>query len=90
MPQGEADPCLPFYGRSPYTSYRKLVKEDPTAPSKDVINAIRYNGIATMKKKTQLGQSQGGGVMIWELSQDTSGQDSLFRAITEVVGHKAE
>ena len=76
---------LPFYGRTPYVSYRKLVAQDPTAPTKDVIGKVRYNGIATMQKKTQLGLTQGAGVMIWELSQDAKGHDSLLKAISEVI-----
>ena len=80
---------LPFYGRSPYSSYRQLVRKDPTAPSKDVIGEVRYNGLATMKKKTLLALSKGAGVMIWELSQDVEGKDSLLGAITEVIPVKS-
>ena len=65
------------------------MKKDPTAPSKDVINSIRYNGIATMKKKTQLGMTQAAGVMIWELSQDTNSQESLLRAIADAIHQKS-
>ena len=79
---------LPFYGRSPYRSYRDLIKEDPTAPTKDVIGEIRYNGLATMRKKTLLGMESCGGVMIWELSQDAEGKNSLLRAISEVIAEK--
>ena len=80
---------LPFYGRSPYRSYRDLVVEDPTAPTKDVLKEIRYNGIATMRRKTQLGIERCGGVMIWELSQDVEGENSLLGAISEVIAEKA-
>ena len=76
---------LPFYGRSPYKAYRELVIADPTAPSKDVIGDIRYNGIATMQQKTQLGLKRAGGVMIWELSQDTQGEHSLLQAIHQTI-----
>ncbi|MGK0185907.1 MAG: GH18 family chitinase [Verrucomicrobiales bacterium] len=79
---------LPFYGRSPYKSYRNLVEEDPKASTKDVIGEIRYNGIATMQKKTRLGMEKGGGVMIWELSQDVKGKDSLLSTVSNVIAAK--
>lgn len=79
---------LPFYGRAPYVSYRKLVAQDPTAPTKDVIGKFRYNGVASMWKKTELALEYAAGVMIWELSQDTNGKDSLLRAISEAVTGK--
>ncbi|MCB1095014.1 MAG: right-handed parallel beta-helix repeat-containing protein [Verrucomicrobiae bacterium] len=80
---------LPFYGRSPYRAYRDLVRDDPTAPGKDALGEIRYNGIATMQKKTRLAMEKGGGIMIWELSQDVEGNDSLLKAVTEVIRAKA-
>ncbi|MCH1503844.1 MAG: glycosyl hydrolase family 18 protein [Verrucomicrobiales bacterium] len=76
---------LPFYGRSPYVSYRNLLAQDATAQTKDVIGKVRYNGIATIKKKTELAHAQAAGVMIWELSQDTTGDKSLLKAIDAMI-----
>lgn len=42
---------------------------------------ISYNGIPTIQAKTQLAMDQGSGVMIWDLSQDASGSNSLLAAI---------
>jgi GH18 family chitinase len=72
---------VPFYGRDPYTSYADLCKADASAPTKDQVGNIYYNGIPTMQKKTQLAADSGGGIMIWELSQDVSGANSLLKAI---------
>ena len=80
---------LPFYGRSPYRGYRDLVRQDASAPSKDIIGGIRYNGIATIKKKTRLALEKCGGVMIWELSQDVEGKDSLLSAVSEVINERS-
>lgn len=42
---------------------------------------ITYNGIPTIQAKTQLAMDQGSGVMVWDLSQDASGSNSLLAAI---------
>ncbi|WP_224369205.1 glycosyl hydrolase family 18 protein [Hyalangium versicolor] len=77
----------PFYGRSPSTAltYAQLVAMDSQAPYKDNVGDVYYNGIATIQAKAKLGSQQGGGIMIWELSQDTQNDTSLLRAIYQVV-----
>jgi hypothetical protein len=55
----------------------------------DQVNDIYYNGIPTIKAKTQLAIDKVAGVMIWEIGQDAFGvnkQYSLLRAIDELVG----
>jgi chitinase len=81
LPAKKAILGLPFYGTQPYTAYKDLVARDPTAPTKDAVGTIHYNGVDTIKRKTALGSSRGGGLMIWELTQDTSDASSLLRAI---------
>ena len=44
-----------------------------------------YNGPATIRRKTELALQLAGGIMIWELSQDARGSDSLLRVIGETV-----
>jgi GH18 family chitinase len=76
---------VPFYGRgsnfAEAMTYRDIVAADPDAPQKDISNGMHYNGLATMKRKADLALVKGGGVMIWELSQDTSDATSLLAAI---------
>jgi len=48
---------------------------------------ITYNGIPTIKAKTRLAMQQGSGVMIWELSQDATGANSLLAAIRAEIGN---
>ena len=74
---------VPFFGRSPAKKYKDLVAYDQTAPQKDKIGSIRYNGIPTIQAKTKLAQDQAGGIMIWELTGDTSDDTSLLKAIFE-------
>src|SRR6266511_3188412 len=40
-----------------------------------------YNGVPTIKRKTQWAMTNAGGMMNWELSQDTTGSTSLVTAI---------
>ncbi|HEY0711276.1 MAG TPA: glycosyl hydrolase family 18 protein [Polyangia bacterium] len=83
LPKEKAILGVPFYGKKPFTAYRKLVARDPEAPKKDQVGEIRYNGIATIKRKTALARAEGGGIMIWELSDDTHDGTSLLKAISE-------
>jgi hypothetical protein len=76
---------LPFYARPGFASYASLLSQgaDPYA---DVFNGAYYNGITTIKQKTNLAFDRSlGGVMFWELSQDVNNQYSLVSAIKEVV-----
>lgn len=81
---------VPFYGYS-YTSagamdwnsaasYRYILSKDFSAKHKDFSNGYAYNGEDTIKKKAELSK-QYGGIMIWELSQDADGANSLLKVI---------
>jgi chitinase len=74
---------VPFYGKLPSTPYRQLVSQDPQAPEKDQVGEVHYNGTETIKRKTALALQRGSGIMIWEITQDTSNESSLLRAIHE-------
>jgi chitinase len=73
---------VPFYGENG-ASYASIVAQDPQAPYKDNAAGTNYNGITTMKQKTSLALQQAGGIMIWELSQDTHDATSLLKAIDD-------
>jgi chitinase len=47
---------------------------------------IYYNGIATTKRKAMLAKNQGGGVMIWEKTQDAHDNNSLLKAVCDTIG----
>ncbi len=84
---------LPFYGYgfgpvSPVKSmdYNKIVSEFPGSESVDQWNMdngyiMYYNGIPTIKLKTELAKEKASGVMIWQLGGDAHGSKSLLRAI---------
>jgi GH18 family chitinase len=78
---------LPFYGRSSseYVGYAALLGRGASANS-DFFGAIGYNGIPTIKAKTNLAFDRSiGGVMIWDLSEDVTNANSLLSAINQVV-----
>jgi len=89
---------VPFYGygfgtyNSDYTYATILANFGSEAAERDLIgtacagcNYITYNGAATIKAKTQLALAEGSGVMIWELSQDATGANSLLKVIHDEI-----
>ncbi len=75
---------VPFYGYSPYASYRSIVSQHPDAPYTDHVGNYYYNGKNTMHNKTLMAKERCAGTMIWEISQDTYEQEtSLLTVIYE-------
>lgn len=89
LPPHKAVLGLPFYGkprRENLSHYKDLVAAGAD-PMKDEFDSVYYNGIATIKGKTELAKQENlAGVMIWEISQDTNDERSLLRAINESAG----
>ena len=92
-PKGKAILGVPFYGkaRAPdgketTTEYKILIAADRSAAQRDNSGNIYYNGIPTIGKKTQLANDSGGGIMIWEVGQDTHDETSLLSAIAKTAG----
>ncbi|KJK46564.1 glycoside hydrolase family 18 [Lentzea aerocolonigenes] len=83
LPAGKAVLGVPFYSRPTYIAYKDLVAQDPANANRDCYNGNCYNGIPTIKRKTTWAVSNAGGIMNWELSQDTTGSTSLLNAIWE-------
>jgi chitinase len=78
---------IPFYGRktsSPFTSYpySDIQKTFEPPPDTDEVEDIFFNGIATIQKKVCYAKTYGfGGIMMWELGQDSTDDASLLRAV---------
>jgi chitinase len=89
---------VPFYGygfgsyKSDYTYANILAEYGFDAATKDLIGEacagcsyITYNSASTILAKTKLALEQGSGIMIWELSQDAAGEDSLLKVIADEI-----
>lgn len=79
---------VPFYGRNSSDAaitYKQIINADPSKAYSDYSQGYYYNGITTMKKKTQLAQEEVGGIMIWEITQDIQGTNSLQGAIVNSI-----
>jgi chitinase len=85
LPASKAVMGVPFYSRPGYYTYATLVAIDPANANRDctTVNGSWecYNGIPTVQRKTQWAMANGGGIMNWELSQDTNTGTSLVSAI---------
>jgi GH18 family chitinase len=84
---------VPFYGygfgadANEGISFADIISRFPGSENQDQVgNTIYYNGIPTIKAKTEYAlQKQLGGIMIWHLTQDATGSKSLLLAIDQVV-----
>ena len=85
---------VPFYGygfgasaESYAISFNYIANNYPDDIYDDeAANTIYYNGIATIIEKTDLAKSSGGGIMIWDLSLDVAGENSLLGWIRSTAG----
>lgn len=79
---------VPFYGRPSWAAYDAFLQNDSDAYKKDVTTfngmEAHYNGMPTITKKAKYAKAHCGGVMIWEITQDTKNrQKSLQEAIRQ-------
>lgn len=89
LPASKATLGVPFYARPSWKKFSELVAQgaDPYA---DVYQGDHYNGITTIKNKTNLAFDRGiAGMMIWEISQDAPEPNSLLTAIKQVVDQRS-
>jgi len=86
---------VPFYGygfgaeKGDY-KYFEILNKFPESYDLDQIgNTIYYNGMVTMMAKIMLALEETSGIMIWELSGDASGDNSLLNLIHTTINKPA-
>lgn len=91
IPSDEVVVGVPFYGYcwgascpGPAMTYPEIVAFDPSGRTEDYLVGEGYeislNGPETLAQKVELAKLHGG-LMIWELGQDGTGEDSLFTVV---------
>jgi chitinase len=82
LPASKAVIGVPVYSRPSYLTYADLVSRDPANANRDctTVNGSNecYNGLTTVRRKTQWAMANAAGIMFWELSQDATGSNSLI------------
>jgi GH18 family chitinase len=79
---------VPYYARPSWAAYRDIVARNSANACRDSDGSDYWNGIPTIRQKAQLARNYGG-IMTWELSQDTSGSNSLVTAMWEAITGRA-
>ena len=92
---------VPFYGHA-FGTYRGnehdyhdlLANYGDSVAENDVVGQacagcsyVTYNGRPTLRAKADLAKTYGAGIMIWELSADVKGPDSLLDAVYDSLNH---
>ncbi|RNI28669.1 glycosyl hydrolase family 18 protein [Rufibacter latericius] len=93
LPKEKAVLGVPFYGYgfgadfNQGMGFGEIIKRYPGSENQDQVgNTIYYNGIPTIKAKTEyVVEQQYGGIMIWQLAQDATGNYSLLNTIHQVL-----
>lgn len=73
---------VPYYARPSWLAYKTKVEQNPANACRDTDGTDYWNGIPTIRKKAELARNYGG-IMTWELSEDTNNSDSLLTAMWE-------
>jgi chitinase len=80
---------VPFYGRDNRVDYGTKNYNELLAlgasPNADTWTNFGYNGIPTIQNKTSWAFDNAGGIMMWDLSGDATGANSLVSAINQKI-----
>jgi GH18 family chitinase len=81
---------VPFYGfdftpPARYIDYKEIIHGNPSLAYQDSVGMRYYNGIPMIVRKTELAKKKLGGIMIWEIASDTTGDLSLLRALYQTL-----
>lgn len=82
---------MPLYARPTFMQYRHLVEKDKAFAYSDFAEidgkVSHYNGLPTLCKKTILAAKKAGGVMLFDVNEDTNDETSVVSMIDETLSH---
>jgi len=81
---------MPLYARPSWKQYRELVAENPTYAYTDYAATTPlesfYNGLNTLREKTIIAMNKAGGVMLFDVNEDTNDETSVLSMIHDLKG----
>jgi GH18 family chitinase len=78
---------MPLYARPSWKQYRQLAAENPEYAYIDYVAGEPeswYNGLNTLREKTYIAMKKAGGVMLFDVNEDTAGETSVVSMIREL------
>jgi len=80
---------MPLYARPSWLQYRHLVAQNPEYAYSDYAPTIPlesyYNGLNTLREKTVLALKKAGGVMLFDINEDTEDETSVLSMIGDLL-----
>lgn len=84
---------MPLYARPSWKQYRHLVAENPEYAYLDHVASASlesyYNGLNTLREKTFIAMNKAGGVMLFDVNEDTNDETSVVSMIQDLQGRTA-
>lgn len=85
---------MPLYARPSWKQYRHLVAENPEYAYIDHVAGATldsyYNGINTLREKTFIAMKKAGGVMLFDVNEDTEDETSIVSMIQKLKNRMAD
>lgn len=89
MPPEKIVMGVPLYAKPSWKQYRHLVEENPDYAFSDYAPTTplesHYNGLNTIREKTIISLNRAGGVMLFDINEDTNDETSIVSMIDNVL-----
>lgn len=80
---------MPLYARPSWMQYRHLVVQNPDYAYTDYAETVplksHYNGLNTLREKTIIALRKAGGVMLFDVNEDTHDETSVVAMVTDMI-----
>lgn len=84
---------MPLYARPSWKQYRQMVAENPEYAYLDHVASVPlesyYNGLNTLREKTFIAMKKAGGVMLFDVNEDTDDETSVVAMIHDLQSRTA-